>query len=364
VCQGELNATKIDELSYSPSQKELPFFRSLYRSAHKDNYNTLVSRDEAIEVLSLSRLSRKKLDMILDMSMKKGSTSLNKNQFFVAVRLIQFRQNKETVRNLKLTVPDDVDLKPPFFKGFLEAKPCDYKIDPSLGNITQDESEEQDMQCSNSSSSKYCTMEKEIVQLKEELQSTREKLHLVTKDNSILRKEEIRVSHKLVQSTKPKYEFQDQTKNYAAPLNFERPRLNEAKQEEYRVKFEESKSCEIPRGRRRSFANRHNEYQGRYKVVSVPKMSSDDSLISDITEDTQYKYYPLIRSRSVECLGLDGYRGKSDNYAMFNRYDVHKRSKSFSNANDISDGSPSTKSGLRSLFRIKKKKKKKLDNFD
>lgn len=42
---------------------------------------------------------------------------LNKQQFFVAVRLVQFTQNQQAVQNLTLTVPEEIDLDPPYFKG-------------------------------------------------------------------------------------------------------------------------------------------------------------------------------------------------------------------------------------------------------
>lgn len=111
---------------------------------------------------------------------------LKKDEFFVAVRLIQFRQNQESVRNLTLTVPSHVDLKPPYFKGI-----SDFKLEKSdsQDQFGDDWNRSRPAQISNTFFQEKCLeMHKEMIQLKQKLQATVDELNEVKKDNCMLRR--------------------------------------------------------------------------------------------------------------------------------------------------------------------------------
>ena len=115
--------------------------------------------------------------MIFKMVKDDQSSSLTKDQFFVAIRLIQFRQNKEIVRNLTLTVPSNIGLRPPFFKD-IES----FRYDKNKCNINTPDLSTAFFQ------EKCLEMHKEIIELKQKLQLTVDELHEVKKDNFVLRK--------------------------------------------------------------------------------------------------------------------------------------------------------------------------------
>ena len=79
-----------------------------------------MTQDEAFEVFDLSTLPQHKIKIIWNMISKDKTFVLNKQQFFVAIRLIQFTQNHQSVKNLALSVPDGVELNPPYFKDITE----------------------------------------------------------------------------------------------------------------------------------------------------------------------------------------------------------------------------------------------------
>lgn len=155
----------------------------------------IITCDEALEVLCLSGISEQKLIMILNMarnSMTDKTSTLNREQFYVAVRLVQFRQNRVSVQNLTLTVPDDICLKPPYFRGISELEIEKKRLCEAHQSLLDGYSAEDIEQSSTRSSSdltlKCEEMEREIDKLKKELQTTVEQLNAVTKDNYILRK--------------------------------------------------------------------------------------------------------------------------------------------------------------------------------
>ena len=109
---------KPSRISYTPSPTELRLYESLWHAADSTKNGSIVTLDETLEVLSLSGLPQPKLKIILNMISHGKIFVLNKQQFFVAVRLVQFHQNRQAVQNMTLTVPDGVDLNPPYFKSF------------------------------------------------------------------------------------------------------------------------------------------------------------------------------------------------------------------------------------------------------
>ena len=110
--------------------------------------------------------------------------SLHREQFYVAVRLVQFRQNRESVRDLNLTVPDNVYLKAPYFRGISEAE----SEKTTLVQISKHRDIEQSSTESSTNLSLRCVeMEREINKLKKELQSTVKQLNAVTKNNFVLK---------------------------------------------------------------------------------------------------------------------------------------------------------------------------------
>ena len=125
-----------------------------------------------------------------------NTSTLTKEQFYVAVRLIQFRQNRETVKNLNLTVPENVHLNPPIFKNINEKG---MLIDSTyIDTISNDgasqsthrskESDQSSFISSSELSFKYQAMGKELEKLKKELHLTTKQLNEVAKDNYLLRK--------------------------------------------------------------------------------------------------------------------------------------------------------------------------------
>lgn len=181
------------KLSYMPSSAELPFYESLFRFADTTKNGIAISSKEAMQVLSLSCLSRQKLNMILKIATSGNSSILNRDQFYVAVRLIQFRQNEQSVKNLTLTVPDGVNLKPPHFEGFNSLEITGFHKSQSKGPLDGNKcgfsDVAQDSTIMPLTLRKRCfALEKEVKDLKQKLQTATEELQAVKADNDMLRK--------------------------------------------------------------------------------------------------------------------------------------------------------------------------------
>lgn len=191
------NKTKC--LSYEPPENELPFYESVFHYADIANTGNQIQVEAARKVLSLSSISRDDLDMIIHMVTINNAYTLTRQQFYVAVRLIQFRQNNESVKNLRLTVPDNVRLNPPYFKnidsnGTIIRNSC-FKNNPELcGNPCLDFMSHEDQSSNRSSniSSSDLVLEcnelrKELDKLKEKLTVSNMQLNALTKHNTILK---------------------------------------------------------------------------------------------------------------------------------------------------------------------------------
>lgn len=185
----------IKRLTFQPSAMELSFYENLFRNADATNNGKTITVDEARNILSLSSLSHNNLDIILSMVTTENESTLTKEQFYVAVRLIQFRQNRETVKNLNLTVPENIQLNPPIFKNINEkgllinSTNVDMNLNDGSSQISNKskESDQSSYISSSELSFKYQAMGKELEKLKKELHSTTKQLNEVAKDNYKLR---------------------------------------------------------------------------------------------------------------------------------------------------------------------------------
>jgi len=181
-------------LSYDPSPDELLLFEALFRSADTTNNGNMITCEEALDVLSLSRLSERELKMIVAMANNGRSRFLNKEQFYVTGRLIQLRQNQESIRNFTLTAPDHVHLNPPYFRGISELISADnnsshlkifnVEVNSNIGSPSIP-------------SIKYTEMKIEIDKLKKELNTTISELNRVIQDNNKLRQDSFSSNHSL-----------------------------------------------------------------------------------------------------------------------------------------------------------------------
>jgi len=172
--------TKKESLSYIPSSNELPLFEALFRSANSTNNGNMITCKEALEVFSLACVSQKKLTMILYMAKNGKSLFLNKEQFYVAVRLVQLRQNHECIRNFTLTVPDDVHLNPPYFQGISELR-------SNLNNLSAPKIFKADINKRFNNEVNSIALEKENHKLTNELRKTKSGTKIGTLKKNIIR---------------------------------------------------------------------------------------------------------------------------------------------------------------------------------
>ena len=174
--------------------------------------------------------------MILDMAKPNKDDKLNKEHFFVAVRLIQFHQNRQNVENLTLTVPRGVRLDLPYFKGFNDSPPkrkisqcsnrksvCTYP--PKRTNFAPPK--RKISQCSNvtnitvqsymSLSQKCEKMEKEIERLQQQLKNSIDYVRVLEQENDLLR--EINVS-----DSSPELQSRHDANNHAGSKSDDSPK--------------------------------------------------------------------------------------------------------------------------------------------
>lgn len=103
------------QLTYLPPPNELPYYDALFVTADHTNSGQLGGR-EAVNFLSRSKLPLDLLKNIWGMADKPQTNTLDKNKFFVAVRLIQLFQNGEKAKDSALNCANPA-IRPPFFEG-------------------------------------------------------------------------------------------------------------------------------------------------------------------------------------------------------------------------------------------------------
>jgi len=116
---------------------------------------------------------------------------LNKQQFYTAIRLVQFTQNQQSVQNLTLTVPSDVSLHPPFFEGVTdsEAKNQFDSYTPSMESNECKINEDLDETNSRSEdlSLRCFMMEKEMKKMGKTLKIAQNQVQLLSQEVSTLK---------------------------------------------------------------------------------------------------------------------------------------------------------------------------------
>lgn len=175
---------KKNKLSYDPTPEELPLFEKLFQSCDVHNTKTSIMSDEAHALLSLSCLPLDVIKMIMSMTTNNGSHFLDRKQFFTAIRLVQLRQNRVSVRNLTLTVPSGTRLNPPYFKGL-----------KAIESVTQlrshaDDRTNGDTNYDYNNSMSPC---EKCFKLQKEIESLRQKLRVSELNEQKLKNENIRL---------------------------------------------------------------------------------------------------------------------------------------------------------------------------
>jgi len=117
-------------LTYSPPPNESPYYESLFVTADHTNSGNLGGR-EAVNFLSRSKLPLDLLKNIWSMADNPKTNSLDRNKFFVAVRLIQLFQNGEKAQDSSLGATNN-SMRPPFFEGVTDVSIQPFGISASL----------------------------------------------------------------------------------------------------------------------------------------------------------------------------------------------------------------------------------------
>lgn len=163
-------------LSYNPTKEELPFYESLFQVCDVNKTGRIVSYEEVHKILSLSGLANNVVKMIISMTINEGAQYLDRYQVFIAVRLVQLRQNRVSVKNLTLTVEDDVELNPPCFEG-LNGIISVSQNSPTIEDTKQD---------GGSLSSSWDAKDREIEKLRRELKNAAIHVEVLQKENAKL----------------------------------------------------------------------------------------------------------------------------------------------------------------------------------
>lgn len=142
----------------------------------------MLTFDETYGLLSRSCLPENKLRMILSMAKPKEIKYFDREHIFVAVRLIQFYQNHQNVKNLSLTVPDGVRLKPPYLKGISDKYKSRRK--KSLFSMSSTLTAQTDASLL---SLKYDKMQDDINKLQSQLQRSIDHVLVLKQENDVLR---------------------------------------------------------------------------------------------------------------------------------------------------------------------------------
>lgn len=171
------------KLSYSPLQQELPLFEKLFKSCDIHNTNTKVIREEVHSLLALSCLPDDVVKMIMSMT-NNGSKHLDRKQFYIAIRLVQLRQNRVSVKNLTLTVPENVQLNPPFFRGFKSSSSVAHSQSQVDDNTNGDTNTGRN---SPSHCDKCAKYKKEIEKLRKDLRASQENVQKLKEENARLK---------------------------------------------------------------------------------------------------------------------------------------------------------------------------------
>jgi len=107
----------IGAYSYTPPPNEQGYYESLFAAADQARSGQLNGRD-AVGFLSRSKLPIDLLKNIWTIADQNPKTNyLNKNKFFVAVRLIQFYQNGQTAQRQNLESDNAIVMRAPYFEG-------------------------------------------------------------------------------------------------------------------------------------------------------------------------------------------------------------------------------------------------------
>jgi len=104
------------QLTYSPSPHELPYYDGLFALADVNRAGILGGR-EAVGFLSRSKLPVDLLRNIWTMADNPKTNSLDRGKFHVSVRLIQLFQNGQKAQDAQLSAAPGVTMRPAFFEG-------------------------------------------------------------------------------------------------------------------------------------------------------------------------------------------------------------------------------------------------------
>jgi len=167
-------------LFYFPTK---PLFEKLFKSCDIHNTNTKVIREEVHSLLALSCLPDDVVKMIMSMT-NNGSKHLDRKQFYIAIRLVQLRQNRVSVKNLTLTVPENVQLNPPFFRGFKSSSSVAHSQSQVDDNTNGDTNTGRN---SPSHCDKCAKYKKEIEKLRKDLRASQENVQKLKEENARLK---------------------------------------------------------------------------------------------------------------------------------------------------------------------------------
>jgi len=110
-------AANIPAYSYHPPPTEQGYYESLFAAADQARSGQLNGRD-AVGFLSRSKLPVDLLKNIWTIADQNPKTNfLDKNKFFVSVRLIQFYQNGQSPQGPNLEADSAIMMRPPYFEG-------------------------------------------------------------------------------------------------------------------------------------------------------------------------------------------------------------------------------------------------------
>ena len=113
------------KFSYEPRELEREYYRLLFQHAKVEKQSDILPPKEAAQLFLTSGIQSDRLRMIWNMAVLPAPKSakdtpppsMAKEQFNVAVRLIQLFQNRVTAKDDQLNVSDNTMMAPPFFSG-------------------------------------------------------------------------------------------------------------------------------------------------------------------------------------------------------------------------------------------------------
>lgn len=113
------------KFSYEPRESEREYYRHLFQHAKVEKQSDILPPKEAAQLFLTSGIQSDRLRMIWNMAVLPAPKSakdtpppsMAREQFNVAVRLIQLFQNRVTAKDDQLNVSDNMLMAPPFFSG-------------------------------------------------------------------------------------------------------------------------------------------------------------------------------------------------------------------------------------------------------